>query len=133
MPKPKTKKSTSAARVEAELTELELRRQIDSVIESDRLKYEANPKGFVSSFRTFDRYTLWACSWNPADRPGLQMRCYESAPTAEDFAQAIRASSIRNAFAEYRCHHIVERRESYRAGRGTVIAWKVHANPSMPF
>jgi len=132
MPNPKTKKSTRSARVEAELTELELRRQIDSAIESDRLKYEASPKGFVSAL-TFARYTLWACTWNPAGKPGLQMRCYKFAPTAADFAQAIRASSLRNAFAEYRCHHLVERRESYRAGRGTVTAWKVHANPSMPF
>ena len=137
MPKTKTKKTglldAILRRAEVDLTKLELSRQIDLVIEADHLKLETNPKGFASSHRAYGNYTLWACTWNVGGKPGLQMRCYESCDTAADFAQAVRVSSIRNAFAEYRCHHVVERRVKYAAGAGLVTSWKVHANPAMPF
>ena len=133
MPKPKAKPTGLIdliyRRVEKDLTKLELSRQIDLVIEADHLKLEASPKGFASSCRIYGRYTMWSCTWNAGGKPGLQMRCYESCDTAADFAQAARASSIRNAFAAYRCHHIVERRVS----TGGSVSWTVHANPSMPF
>jgi len=114
MPNPKTKKSTRAARLEAELTELELRRQIDLVV-------EASP-------RELDRYSLWACTWNPAGKPGLHMRCLDQSSTARGFAWSTSTASVSVFFKYHRCHHLVERRV-----RGSATTWKVHANPSMPF
>lgn len=114
MPNPKTKKSTRAARLEAQLTELELRRQIDLVV-------EASP-------REFDRYTLWACTWNPDGKPGLRMRCHVQTSTARVFSWATSSSNLSGFFENHRCHHLVERRV-----RGSATTWKVHANPAMPF
>jgi hypothetical protein len=113
-PKTKTHQSARAARLEAELTELELRRQIDLVVES--------------STRAVDRYSLWACTWNPAGRPGLHLRCLDHVSTARAFSWATLSASLSVFFKYHRCHHLVERRV-----RGSVATWKVHANPAMPF